>query len=119
MTLAAVAALILILAAGGFGVAGAVTSFGIVDAVNGKLADGNRVEPIGWYPAKTLGVIRKYQELYPEGTMVRRLGAFTAFGLASVIAAAGTIGFPLFLVAFLAASAAVLVWYTFFRKARV
>ena len=102
--------------AAGFGLAGAVTSLDIADAVNAKLPEAEQVNSLGWYPSKTLSLLRLYRELYPEGVMVRRLGAFACLGTASIVAAAAIIGFALPLIVFLGGGTAVILWYTFYRR---
>jgi hypothetical protein len=115
MNLVAATAFLLVLAAVGIGIAGAITTFAIVDAINLKLPERDRVEAIGWYPSKTVRVIRTYRELYPGGSLVRRLSILSALAVAWLCIGAITMGFPPFTVACLAAVVAVLVWYVFFR----
>lgn len=97
--------------------AAAVTGFEIVDAVNAKLPESERFEPLGWYPAKTLRLHREYRRLYPLGRLLRRQGITAAIMLGCLVIVGGLLGFGVLGFVWIGGGGALLLWFTYFRNA--
>jgi len=86
-----VAASVLLLCVGGFGIASATTQLAIVDAVNEKLANDEQFQHLGWYLTKTLRLYREYQRFYPTGKLLRRQRILSSIMLVCLLLAASLI----------------------------
>ena len=115
MTLRMAAALVLLLCVGGFGLAATITGFAMVDAVNAKLPEDERFQPLGWYLTKTLRLHREYRRLYPVGTLLRRQGLLGAAMLICLVLAMSLVGFGVPGVVFVGGAGAFSLWLMYFR----
>ncbi|SRR6266571_3706878 len=116
MGLRLAAAFVLLLCAGGSGVAGVITGQEIVAAVNSKLSKEEQFQPLGWYLTKTLRLKREYHRLYPSGRLLWRQGVLGAVSMVCVLAAAALIGFGLIGIAWVGTVGVLSLWLIYFRK---
>lgn len=116
MTARLVVAFVILLCVGGFGLAGAINAFAIIEAVNAKLPAEDQFDPFWWYPPKTLRLHEQYRRLFPDGGLVRRQGILTSIMLLCIVLAAGLLGFGLLSIAWLGLASALLIWVIYFRK---
>ena len=112
-------AFVLLLCVGGLGMAAAITTFAIVDAVNAKLPTSEQFDHLGWWLPKTLRLHREYRRLYPDGSLLRREGVLAGIMLVCVVLAATLIGFGFLGVAWIGGIGALLLWFVYFRKRRL
>jgi hypothetical protein len=77
----------------GCGIMSALVNNQIVDAVNDKLAEGERFEAFGWYFAKWQRLPRAYEGLYPDGTLVFQFRVLVTLAILCLVTGAWSIGF--------------------------
>lgn len=106
----------LLFCVGGFGLAATLNNFAVVDAVNAKLPANEQFAQLGWYPTKTLRLHREYRRLYPRGRLLRNQGVVVGFMFLSILLAALFLGLGFFVVVWLGAGLALILWFTYFRK---
>lgn len=116
MTARLAVTLVLLFCVGGLGMAAAITTFAIVDAVNAKLPTNEQFDHFGWWLPKTLRLHREYRRLYPNGSLVRREGVLAAIMLICVVLAATLIGFGFPGIVWIGGGGALSLWFFYFRK---
>jgi hypothetical protein len=72
----------------GLGIATALNVFDIVDAVNGRLPEKDRIDLSSIHIGKRLRLHREYRRLYPTGKLLQRQGKLGAYMLACCVVAA-------------------------------
>ena len=116
MTLRLTAVLVLLVSIGGLGLAGSLKGLEIVDAVNAKLPEQERFEPLGWYFTKTRRLFREYRRLYPFGRLMFQEGVLAAVMVACLTLATGLLGFGIIGIIWIGGGGTALVWFVFFRS---
>ncbi len=68
-------------------------AFAIVREVNLKRPKDAQESALGWYPQKTLRILGKYRELYPDGRLHVRAGLATAIAFLAMAGVMASLSF--------------------------
>ena len=115
MTVRLTLAFLFLACVSGFGLAAGITHLSIIEAVNSKLPPPKQFEQLGWGASKSFRLCREYRRLYPEGTLLRRVGILAYVSLFSLVVTAMLLGFGVLLTAWIGGGGALVLWFFYFN----